>query len=171
MFESPQPLQTPSKAAIDLLKEFEKGPNGGFATRPYRCPAGKETVGWGHVVQPTDHLRSPLTADQADALLRDDLAVFANAVRVAVRVPLTQSMFDALCCLAFNIGRSNFDGSTLRTKLNRADYLGAANEFQRWDKARNRKTGKLERLDGLTRRREAERRLFLQEPFPPRRAR
>ena len=45
--------------------------------------------------------------------------------------------------------------STLLRKLNAGDYAGAADEFLRWNKA----GGKV--LNGLTRRREAERALFL----------
>ncbi|EBY2991617.1 lysozyme, partial [Salmonella enterica subsp. enterica serovar Typhimurium] len=45
--------------------------------------------------------------------------------------------------------------STLLRKLNSGDYAGAADEFLRWNKA----GGKV--LNGLTRRREAERALFL----------
>jgi lysozyme len=45
--------------------------------------------------------------------------------------------------------------STLRMKYNRADYQGAADEFLKWNKA----GGKV--LNGLVRRREAERALFL----------
>ena len=69
--------KTPSSAAIDLLKTFEKGPKGGFAAWPYVCPAGKQTIGWGHVIRPQDRIRPPLSKDQADALLQADLNGFA----------------------------------------------------------------------------------------------
>lgn len=161
-------IKTPSQAAIDLLKQFEQGPKGRFAAWPYVCPAGKQTIGYGHVIQPGDHIRPPITAEQADALLRTDLAKFAQGVAVQTfAIPLTQSMFDALCCLAFNIGLTNFGGSTLLAKLKRRDTVGAATEFLRWNKARSPKTGQLRVLKGLTRRREAERTLFLRDGFPP----
>ena len=75
-------------------------------------------------------------------------------------------MFDALCCFAFNVGVANFSGSTLLAKLKRRDYVGAASEFLRWDKARDPKTRQLRALPGLTLRREAERKLFLRDGFP-----
>lgn len=159
--------KTPSAAALDLLKKFEKGPKGGFAAWPYLCPAGKQTIGWGHALQPGDNIRPPLTADQADALLWADLARFAQGVDAHTKtVPLTPSMFDALCGFAFNVGLTNFSGSTLLAKLKRRDYVGAASEFLRWNKAHDPNTGKLKVLAGLTRRRTAERTLFLRDCFP-----
>lgn len=158
---------TPSPAALTLLKTFEKGPRGGFAARPYRCPAGFETVGWGHVLKPHDRLTFPLTAEQADALLQADLDRFAASVRRFVRVPLTQAMFDALACFAFNIGASSLANSTLLRRLNAGDYAAAAEEFLKWNKARNPHTGKKEALAGLTRRRKDERALFLSQGVTP----
>ena len=159
--------QTPSQAALDLLKAFEQGPKGGFAAMPYLCPAGKQTIGWGHVIRPQDRIRPPLSKDQADALLQADLDGFAQGVAEHTRtLPLTQSMFDALCSFAFNVGLSRFSGSTLLAKLKRRDYVGAASEFLRWNKARDPNTGKPKVLAGLTRRRTAERTLFLRDGFP-----
>ena len=159
--------KTPSSAAIDLLKTFEKGPKGGFAAWPYVCPAGKQTIGWGHVIRPQDRIRPPLSKDQADALLQADLNGFAQGVAEQTHlIPLTQSMFDALCVFAFNVGLSQFSGSTLLSKLKSRDYYSASEEFRRWNKARDPKTGKPKVLPGLSRRREAERRLFLRDGFP-----
>lgn len=159
--------KTPSVAALDLLKAFEQGPKGGFAAWPYLCPAGKQTIGWGHVIRPSDNIKPPIGAEAAERLLRVDLAVFANGVAEHARtISLTQSMFDALCCFAFNVGVANFSGSTLLAKLKRRDYVGAASEFLRWDKARDPKTRQLRALPGLTLRREAERKLFLRDGFP-----
>ena len=36
------------KKGIDLLKLWESGKNGKFASISYRCSAGKNTIGWGH---------------------------------------------------------------------------------------------------------------------------
>lgn len=156
----------PSLDALKLLKEFEKGPLGGFASNPYRCPAGKLTVGWGHVIKPRETFASPLTADQAEALLRSDLTIIVKHLNEYIRAPITQSMFDALCCFAFNLGLGAMAGSTLLWKLNRGDYAGAADELLCWDKATNPKTGKKEPLAGLVRRRQAERELFLSGGLP-----
>lgn len=159
-------LPAPSNAALALLHEFEQGPAGGFAAEPYVCPAGKTTVGWGHVVRADDKLIYPLSAERADDLLRRDLERFTALLASAIRVPLQQCMFDALLCFVFNIGFGAFSDSTLLRKLNQGDYAGAADELLRWNKARDPKTGARIELAGLTRRRAAERDLFLRDGVP-----
>lgn len=161
-------MRTPSVAALALLKEFEQGPRGGFASKSYQCPAGFKTIGWGHVIRPTDHFEEPIREAEADALLRADLGRIAPQIAAGLRnrPEVTQSMFDALVCLGFNIGLGALLSSTLMMKLRMRDWAGAAKQFLRWDKARNPKTGKKERLPGLTRRRQAERELFLHDGLP-----
>lgn len=153
----------PGQAAIALLKEFEKGPGGDYAAEPYLCPAGKKTVGWGHVVRPDDRFTYPLTAEQADGLLRRDLERLCALLAGTIKVPVKQCMVDALLCFAFHIGFGAFAYSTLLAKLNQCDYLGAADQFARWNKARDPKTGARIEMAGLTRRRAAERDLFLRD--------
>lgn len=153
---------------IALIKEYEQGPKGGFAALPYRCPAGKLTIGWGHVILPSDTLKPPIDAAEAEALLRADLAPLAREVAHALRhrPEVTPSMFDAVMCLGINIGRSALLRSTLMRRLRDGQWQAAADEFLRWDKARDPKTRQLRRLRGLSRRRQAERTLFLQDGIP-----
>lgn len=156
--------RTTSAAALALLKDYEQGPDGGFAPMIYRCPAGHPTIGWGHVVRPGEHFQQPISVTEADRLLRADLDRFATGIAAYLgELPVTQSMFDAVVCWAFNVGIGAALGSTLLAKLRRRDYTGAADEFRRWNKATNPKTGKKEELAGLTARRAAERALFLRE--------
>lgn len=56
---------------------------------------------------------------------------------------------------AYNLGINALKGSTLLKKINAGDYIGAANEFHKWNKAGGKE------LAGLTRRRGAEKSLFL----------
>lgn len=158
-----------SQAALALLKHYEQGPNGDFAATPYRCPAGRLTIGWGHVVRPGETFPRPLTDYDADELLRADLDRIAPSLAAALRhrPEITRSMFAALLCLGFNIGLGALLGSTLLIKLKKREWQAAADQFLRWDKARNPKTGKPERLPGLARRRAAERELFLCDGLPP----
>ncbi len=157
---------TPSDACYALLKQFEQGPNGGFAPEPYRCPAGHNTIGWGHRITSDDRITPPLTEAQAEALLKKDATRFADWLSRSVPVRLTQSMIDALISFIFNVGYSAFAGSTLYRHLRAGLYTSAAEQFLVWDKARNPKTGKKEVLPGLTRRRQAERALFLRDGLP-----
>jgi lysozyme len=158
-------MQT-SEEGINLIKAFE-----GCHSSPYRCPATLWTIGYGHVLYPeqarlkTDNRASyPLKpehsrvwdADEIDALLEVDLQRFEGGVlRLCPAAADNDRHFAALVSFAFNVGLGNLQASTLRMKYNRGDFDGAADEFLKWDKS----VGKV--LAGLTRRRIAERFLFL----------
>jgi lysozyme len=93
-----------------------------------------------------------MTCDQAqaDAWLSEDVQSAVGSVNRLVTAPLTQNEFDAVVDFVFNCGSGNFAGSTMLRLLNAGDYLGAANEFDKWDHA----SGLV--VAGLLRRREAE---------------
>lgn len=135
---------------VAMVKEFE-----GFSGRPYTCPAGKQTIGYGHVIKDGDTL-DYLTKEQADALLRKDLESFGKFVRAYIAVPLNDNEYSALCSLCFNVGTTPIAKGTLGKLLNSGDRLGAAQEFPRWVYA----GGKA--LPGLVRHREAEMNLFME---------
>jgi lysozyme len=149
--------------AAKFVKNYEGGPNGGFAAVAYRCPAGKQTVGWGHVIRPNERIQTPLSAQEADELLQADLERSYRAVLAVAKVPLTDSMVAALTSFAFNVGVHALKTSTLLKKLDAGNYRAAADELLRWDKARDPKIGQPRPLAGLTKRRKAERALFLRD--------
>jgi lysozyme len=153
-----------SEAGIQLIKSFE-----GCHNSPYRCPAGLWTIGYGHVLYPDQaRLKTPerasyalksehnrvWDADEIDALLAADLRKFEAGVLRLCPAAVDRQL-DALVSFSYNCGLGSLQSSTLRMKYNREDYDGAADEFLKWNKC----GGKV--LNGLVRRREAERALFL----------
>lgn len=138
-----------SQKGLNLIKEFE-----GLELKAYKDSVGVVTIGYGST-GPHVSMGMTITEAQAEALLKSDVARFEQGVHDLIKVPLTQSQFDALVSFSFNLGLGNLKSSTLLRKLNSLDYSGAANEFTRWNKA----GGAV--LKGLTRRREAEKALFL----------
>lgn len=152
--------------AAEFVKPFEASPQGGFAAVAYFCPAGKQTVGWGHVIRGNERIQTPLSEAEAEALLHRDLMKSYEAVINRVEVPLTDAMVAALISFVFNLGPNALGASVLLKKLNAGHYRSAADELPRWNKARDPKTGQLRALPGLTRRRKAERTLFLSEGIP-----
>lgn len=116
------------------------------------------TIGYGHTK--TARQGMVITEAQAEQLLRGDLEWVEAAIDKLVKVPLTQGQRDAVGSLIFNIGGSAFSKSTVLRKLNTGDYKGAADAFLMWDKQRDKQTGKMNKLRGLTRRREEERDMF-----------
>lgn len=143
-----------SDKGLELIKTFE-----GFRARPYRCPAGVPTIGYGATYYPDGRRVTmqdkPVSEADATAMLRSMLTSYEAGVSRYVQVPVTQGQFDALVSFAYNLGLSALKDSTLLRLLNARDYAGAAAQFGRW----NRSGGKV--LPGLTRRREAERVMFL----------
>ena len=80
---------------------------------------------------------------------------FESNIDSAVETPVTQGEFNSLTSFTYNVGPQAFKNSTLLKKLNSNDRTGAAKEFERWNKG----NGKV--LNGLVRRRNAERKMFL----------
>lgn len=143
-----------SEKGINLIKSFE-----GFSSTPYLDIAKIPTIGYGFTyyldgskVKLND---KALSLEQAENILKLSLKKYENIINENVKVQLNQNQFDALASFVYNVGGTAFKNSTLLKKLNQADYLGAAEEFLRWNKAGGAES------KGLTRRREAEKALFL----------
>lgn len=115
-----------SQKGIDLIKEFE-----GFKNNIYICPAGKHTIGYGHVLVGDEirNIKGPITKDQAEILLRNDVKYTEEAINLLVKVNLTQEQFDALVSLVYNWGVNNFKHSEGLKKLNQKKYEEAIKEF------------------------------------------
>lgn len=161
-----------NQAGVDLVKSFEGLLDGDPSTvnlDPYPDPIKIWTIGWGHVIRQDgrnlvgDAHRSiafsmypeGITLQQAEELLRADLLDACRDVQRLVKVPLTDNEFAALVSFTFNLGATNFGTSTLLRVLNDGDRWTAAEQFGRWVLARG------VRLEGLSRRRRAERDLFI----------
>ena len=143
------PTRKIGKAGLELIKKFEVLKLVAYLPTPNDI----WTIGWGH----TKDVKQGDTCDflTAEEWLRADCYDAERDVNWSVRVPITQNQFDALVSFTFNVGGGAFRASTLLSKLNSGDYAGAASEFARWNKQAGVE------LAGLTRRRAAERALFL----------
>jgi lysozyme len=136
-----------NEVGVALIKNFE-----GLHLTPYLCPAKIWTIGYGHTR--TVRAGMMITAEQADALLDDDLRLTERAVQRLVTVPLNDNQFAALVSFTYNVGISNFERSTLLKLLNRGWYEQVPAQLSRWNRAAG------EELGGLARRRTAEGRLW-----------
>lgn len=138
-----------NQKGLDLIKSFE-----GLELKAYKCPADVLTIGYGHTGSDVKE-GQVITQQQAEDLLKKDVEKFEKGVLSLVKVKINENEFSALVSFAYNLGLGNLKQSTLLNSLNKLQRESAANEFLRWNKA----GGKV--LAGLTRRREAEKALFL----------
>lgn len=139
-------------AGLALVKEFEA-----IKPKAYLDPVGILTVGVGHVVLPEDNIRlgQVISSERVDDLLREDLSIAEQGVENALTEEVTDNQFAACVALAFNIGVGGFKKSSIVKFINAGDVSLAADRFLLYNQAK----GKV--LAGLTRRRKAERALFL----------
>jgi lysozyme len=139
-------MKTGTKA-IELIKEFEN-----FEPKAYICPAGKNTIGYGHVISNYEDLKV-ITLQQATDLLMSDLVRYENIVNRKINVQLNQNQFDALVSHTYNTGGSD----TLFRLINNAGTpIFAVKEW--WEGRYVTGGGKV--LNGLVRRRKAEYKLY-----------
>jgi lysozyme len=141
---------------VDLIKRWE-----GFRGDAYLCPAGKWTIGYGHTDTARGYRdrREIITEEQAEVLLREDLARFERAISRIVTVPLSDGQYGALVSWAFNVGAGAAERSTLVRLLNAGDYEAVPRELARW----NRVGGAVSQ--GLANRRAAEAGLWARGGF------
>jgi lysozyme len=141
-------MRSINTAGLNLIISFEN-----FSATPYLDEGGTWTIGYGHTKGVTED-SSAISEAQGQELLQQDVAQAEEQVSRLITVPLSDNQYAALVSLVYNAGSAPLT-RLLGTKLNAEDYAGATNEFLRW-----RLSGGMV-SDGLVRRREAERKLFL----------
>lgn len=148
-----EPLAHPD--LLQLIRDTE-----GLRLKPYRCPAGYPTQGYGRRVPSLN--MPPITKAQAEAWLLVDVRAKEDEAR-KLAPNLTGMRLAALTDLVYNVGTGALDGANpldpaddagVVLALRRGDWPEAAARFRRWVNARNPETGKLEPLPGLVKRRE-----------------
>jgi len=137
-----------SENGIKLIKQCE-----GLRLEAYKCPGGVWTIGFGHTKNV--HAGDIITKEQAEELLKKDVKSAEYYVNKEVKHELNQNQYDALVSFVFNIGSVKFRCSTLLMRLNNGNYKAAAEQFENWVYSKGKK------LDGLIKRRKAEKMLFL----------
>jgi len=151
--------------ARKIVAEFE-----GCELKPYFCPAGIATQGFGRT-GPTIKIDGPaITQEQADQWLAEDLQRFADGVHrlIPASAQWGANQQAAVISWAYNVGLGAVETSTLRKRINagEAAHVVVREELPRWNKG----GGKV--LAGLERRRAAEVALFTgtswvsQQPMP-----
>lgn len=142
--------------AAVLCRRFE-----GLRLKPYTCPAGVPTIGYGSTryedgtpVKLTD---PEITKDRADELLDRELSSFYQSVVKYCPVLAADSENKAAAILSwtYNLGAGRLKASTMRKRINQQNWNAAATELKRWVWGGGR------RLPGLIVRRDAEAELLL----------
>lgn len=143
-----------SQKGLDLIKKFE-----GFSAKPYICPAGVPTIGYGatYYTNGTKVTMSdePISEEWAEQLLSNMVHTYEKGVISLVIPKITQNQFDALVSFAYNVGVTNFRKSTLLRLINKnPDNPEIATQFMKWVRG----GGKV--INGLIKRRQIESKLY-----------
>lgn len=141
--------------AASICRRFE-----GLYLKPYLCPAGVPTIGYGATFYQDGKKVSlrdkPITKEQAEDLLTYHLKqYFLKEVLLLCYTLDTECKAASILDFAFNVGLGNLKISTLRKRILAKNWEDVPNQLMRWNKA----NGKV--LKGLTLRREAEKVLFI----------
>lgn len=156
-------MQPHIQIAADICREFE-----GLELKAYVCPAGKWTIGWGSTFyEDGSPVRQghTITKERAEVLLMNTLNQFDAQITPIITSNVNPKQRGALLDFAFNLG-ADIDTDTVAEGLGDSTLLKKVNanpndpairtEFMKWNKARNKKTGLVEVMPGLTRRRTKE---------------
>jgi len=141
--------------AAALCKQFE-----GFRSKPYLCPAGVATIGYGSTyyidgrkVALTDETISETIAETI--LLHELHHTYLPGVLRNCPVLLTdEKKCNAIVDFAYNLGTGRLQTSTLKRKINSGSWEEAKTQLLLWTKGGGRV------LPGLVKRRTAECRLL-----------
>ena len=145
------PVSEAVEVAAALCRPFE-----GLRLKPYICPAGYPTIGYGTVFKPDgskvtmDH--PPITKETAEEWLVHELRhnYIAGVLKASPHLITNPRVLGAMGDFAYNLGVARYRGSTLRRRIDEQDWDGAQVELMKWVRG----GGKV--LPGLVRRRKAE---------------
>ncbi|WKE66211.1 lysozyme [Gallaecimonas kandeliae] len=158
----------PSPQALALLKGIEQ-----LALRPYDDQTGNDitawvegaTIGYGHLIAKAewDKFKNGITEVEAGTLFQRDLTPYSLAVNQKVTGSLTQSQFDAMVILAFNIGLDSFSKSSVLKLINDPKAVTSYPSLEAAWKSWNKSQGKVN--NGLINRRNAEWKIYSQGKY------
>lgn len=147
-------IDAAAPTALALMRRFE-----GFYPKPYLCPAGVPTIGYGATYY-EDGTRvtlndPPITRERAEALLIWVVGhvYLPQVIKLCSGID-TPDRLAALIDFTYNLGGTALKNSTLRRKVNAGEWDVVPTELRKWNKAGGRV------LRGLTLRREAEAQLI-----------
>lgn len=144
-------------AVMPLIKQAE-----GFRAKPYLDVAGVPTIGYGTTFYPdgrhVDLKDHPVSEIEAEVFAEAALEKILSQLAPVFHSQPTVNQCGAMLSLAYNIGLSAFESSTLLKLFNAGDVQGAADQFAKWDKAKV--SGGMTEVLGLLKRRLAEKALF-----------
>lgn len=147
-------------SAATLIKGFEVGPGGSPYLQAIPDTNGRWQIGYGSTWN-YDNNRYVVQGDkisfvQANNWMNTEIREKQKVIQSLVKVPVSTNQMTAMISLAYNIGTTAFTHSTLLRLLNEgANINTVADQFDRWIYAE----GII--LQGLVRRRAAEKDLFL----------
>ncbi|QDH15556.1 lysozyme [Oecophyllibacter saccharovorans] len=148
-----------SALAARLARSFE-----GFSARPYACPAGIWSIGYGATRDGSGHpvtsRTPPVSQGQAEAWMEGRLHALAGEI-LRRKPDLAPSQTAALADFAYNLGLAALLRSHLWATVLENDFDRASREFGRWVHARSPDKDAETILPGLVRRRAAEKALFM----------
>ena len=128
----------------------------GCVLKPYLCPAGKPSIGYGSTYyEDGSHVTmidKPITQDEADHLLGWHVHTQVVPIIETIIPQLEDYQNIALLSFVYNVGSENFKNSTLLKLINKDPLdpeIGL--NFKKWNKARI--NGTLKEVEGLTKRR------------------
>lgn len=150
-----------SPQGLDAIKFFE-----GLRLEAYKDSAGIPTIGYGTIRingKPVT-MGMKITEAQAEQYLLEDVEKFVVAVNKAIKVPTTQSEFDALVIETYNIGIGAMQDSTFMKRHNAGNKVGCAEAMQWWNKVTV--NGQKVTSKGLTNRRRMEAQIYLDAVYP-----
>lgn len=139
-----------SELLLAMIRKFE-----GLRLKPYLCPAGVWTCGYGHTGKDVTKDTAPVSMAVAEAWLQQDAATFARAAaNLSPVLWFDEAKHAAIADFCFNLGTSRYKASTLKRRVDACDWEGAQVELQKWVWGGGKK------LPGLVLRRQAEARLL-----------
>jgi len=146
-------MRTINAAGLALIEQFE-----GKLLKAYQDVAGVWTIGYGHTRGV--HSGMVMTQEQAEQTLQDDLLTAKGAVESAVgAAATTDNQFAAMVSLCYNVGASAFRASIVLRDHRAGSYPAAGDAFLLYNNSKI--NGVLKPVAGLTRRRTAERALYM----------
>jgi len=146
-------LLSTSKNGLEHIVKWE-----GLMLKKYICPAGKPTIGVGHVILPGENYQI-ITREQALEILAKDIERFENAIKKHITISLNQNQFDAIVSFIFNTGEGGIINTGVQQAINSGNFANVPANLEAWSKFKV--NGKLKINQGLLNRRKSEGQLFM----------